>query len=176
MKITVKDPKELKYHRLADQHRDMSSQEYHALLRGIETAGQQVPIILYKGKIVDGRHRQKALIELGISTITCTELPGNMTLNAVRDIILETENRRTDSPGQKAIRAYRWSVLQEGRSLKDAAEKFGLALPRVSEAKRFQREMGIVKFNSFSDDGYLMIGDKKYTSIKGIVDLFGEKK
>lgn len=44
----------------------MDDEQYQLLLDDIREFGQKVPIELYEGKVIDGRHRQEACHELGI--------------------------------------------------------------------------------------------------------------
>ena len=44
----------------------MNSDEFNALKQSIQRNGQSEPILLFQGKVVDGRHRLKACQELGI--------------------------------------------------------------------------------------------------------------
>ena len=53
-----------KHHRLADQFPMMSDAEFKALKNDIEENGLQEPISIYQNKILDGRNRYKACLEL----------------------------------------------------------------------------------------------------------------
>jgi ParB-like nuclease domain len=55
-----------KIHELAQKLPDMLIGEYRELKESIRSIGQSFSIISYKGEIIDGRHRLKACIELGI--------------------------------------------------------------------------------------------------------------
>ena len=59
-------PEPIEAHRLAEMLPPMDDLEYAALRNDIAANGQQEPIVLYQGKVLDGRHRQKALFDLGI--------------------------------------------------------------------------------------------------------------
>jgi hypothetical protein len=50
-------------HELADICPRMSNDEYKALKDDIEANGLRVPIVIYQGKVLDGRHRLKAILE-----------------------------------------------------------------------------------------------------------------
>jgi hypothetical protein len=52
-------------HELALVFPPMSEPEFAAFKEDIRAQGQQEPIILYEGKILDGRHRYRACVELG---------------------------------------------------------------------------------------------------------------
>lgn len=60
----------MRLHELADLFPQMSEGEYNALRDDISKRGQIEPILLYKGKVVDGRHRLRACQELGIEPKT----------------------------------------------------------------------------------------------------------
>ena len=56
----------LKPHLLADQLPLMSSEEFEALKADISENGQKEPILLFQGKILDGRNRYKACQKLNL--------------------------------------------------------------------------------------------------------------
>jgi len=56
----------LEVHDLAKLIPEMSAQEYAELRDDIKEKGQLEPIVLYAGKILDGRHRERACRELGL--------------------------------------------------------------------------------------------------------------
>lgn len=45
----------------------MSDEEYHSLKIDIQQNGLHEPILVHEGKVIDGRHRQRACLELGLS-------------------------------------------------------------------------------------------------------------
>ena len=53
------------FHRLCLMLPEMSGEEYAGLVEDLTEFGQRRQIITYKGKILDGRHRYRALRELG---------------------------------------------------------------------------------------------------------------
>jgi hypothetical protein len=55
----------LEIHPIAEEIEEASKAEYQALRESIRKTGIQVPIRLYEGKILDGRHRYRAGRELG---------------------------------------------------------------------------------------------------------------
>lgn len=58
-------PGRLAYHPLANTFPLMIGEEYDAFYEDIKLNGQREPIIVYEGKILDGRNRYRALIEQG---------------------------------------------------------------------------------------------------------------
>ena len=65
-------------HELANLFPAMSARAKAALSADIKQNGQQVPIILWEGKVVDGRHRAQVCLELGIP-ITAIDYAGDST-------------------------------------------------------------------------------------------------
>jgi hypothetical protein len=55
----------VEFHEIASLFPMMDSEEYAALKASIEASGLRKPIVLYEGKILDGRNRYRACVELG---------------------------------------------------------------------------------------------------------------
>ena len=60
----------LELHELTLAFPGMTPDEFAGLKANIGRDGQEEPIVLYEGKIIDGRHRYNACVELGIEPIT----------------------------------------------------------------------------------------------------------
>lgn len=116
----------------------MNEVSYNALKADIELKGQLDPVILFRGKIVDGRHRWLILQELGITMIKVTKLPNNTTLTQIKSLVISKETRRHESAAQLGIRAYRLTQT-EGLSQEAAAQKVGAAAKQVSFAKKIDQ-------------------------------------
>ena len=48
----------------------MTAEEYEGLKASIKERGQEVPILLLNGQNLDGRHRYRACLDLGIEPVT----------------------------------------------------------------------------------------------------------
>ncbi len=101
----TKPPDSLIEHKLASMHPLYTDEQFKALKADISEKGQKVAVILYRGKLVDGRHRLKAIKELNMKTIKCVELGNNLSIDEVKREISSTEIRRHQSPTQLAIKA-----------------------------------------------------------------------
>ena len=131
--MVIDKTKDQVLHKLATEHPLMLKEAYEALKLDIEINGQLEPVIRYRGKIVDGRHRLRALSELGIETIKCEDLPRNLTLDEVRNRVISSEIRRHETPTQLAVKAYYYYKSNKNCTQKDAAKKFGVPCARISE-------------------------------------------
>lgn len=173
-KIEYLQPETVAHHEIADKHREMSDEEFQALKLDIEQNGQLVAIITYRGKLVDGRHRQRALIELGIDRMKAEALPNNLSIKEVEDRVMSTENRRMDTPLQKSIRAYMYyKEHKDEMTQSDVAEKFGVARTYISLASKLETLIGSAKLRRLYELGYMYIGSgtrkKKYMNLQTIL-------
>ena len=139
-KIYYKPVDEIKIHELANLSPTMTNEQYEALKDSIKEFGQIYPAVLYKGLLIDGRHRLKALKELGIEKIKYKNENPQMTEGEVRDRILKVhEQRRHQTPTQKAIMAYREFVRRKKKGEKvtigSIAKEFGSTRELVSRTK-----------------------------------------
>ena len=104
----------LKLHKIAGMHPMYTSTQFSGLVDSIAENGLREPITLYRGKVVDGRHRLKALTQLGHKTIKSTHIPNNKTIEEVKKLVNATDVRRHLSPTQLAVKANRrW---EDGKS------------------------------------------------------------
>ena len=131
-------PEDLELHPEALATPKMNSENYEALKRDIEMNGQIDPITVYRGKIIDGRHRWLIIQELGVDVIKYKKMPNNSTLKEIRSMVNSRETRRHESVGQLAIRAYKLKMDPSNKlaSFSEAAELIGVPRKRVSEVKR----------------------------------------
>ena len=116
----------------------MSTDHYEALKADIDQQGQLDPATLYRGKIVDGRHRFLILQELGVPTMKVVKMDHNSTIKEIQALVHGKELRRHETAAQLAIRAYR-IAKDTGVSQAAAAKSIGANVKRVSEAKKIDQ-------------------------------------
>ena len=115
----------LTFHKFADLWPPMSKDEYQELLSDIKAHGLQKPITLYQGKILDGRNRYRALLELGIEDqIKTVAFEGDDTM--ALNYVISSNIRRNLTASQKAIaiadcEEVRETLLRESESTKGAS-------------------------------------------------------
>lgn len=142
----------MEYHELANIFPMMSADEFSALLSDMARNGydQTAPIILYDGKILDGRNRQKAADEIGLKPFY-QDYQGNDPLGFV---IRHNLNRRHLNESQRAIIAARLANMPVGRNWNnsvnlhnnsqitqhDAAERLNISSSMVARAKEIERK------------------------------------
>lgn len=88
----------LKVHPLAEMIPAMSEEEFAELKADIEANGQAEPIVLYRGEVLDGRHRSRACEELGIQPLI-REYTGDQPAAYVLSLNVK---RRNLTPSQRA--------------------------------------------------------------------------
>ncbi len=110
-----------------------TAEEQKALTEDIKLNGQEEDIMLYRGKIIDGRCRQLACKELGIQ-VKSIALPNNMSLEDVHALVKSRNIRRNLNRTQKVISAYRESINRK-ISLAKAARSWGLTKAELSQIK-----------------------------------------
>jgi N6-adenosine-specific RNA methylase IME4 len=94
---------EMEFHEVANIFPMMSAEEFADLKRDIELNGQLTPIWIYQNKIVDGRNRYQACVELGIEP-HYSYVPGSPELSALVTFVMSLNaKRRHLNSGQKAF-------------------------------------------------------------------------
>lgn len=120
---------ELSLHRITETHPKMNEDQYKAFKADIAN-GQKLPVFVYRGKIVDGRHRYRALSELGVDEIKVIHLANNTTMAEIAGLADSTEMRRHQTPTQLAIKGYKLYKLG-GLNQKESAAAAGCSLANL---------------------------------------------
>lgn len=121
-----------KVHPLAKAYKLLSEEKYEQLRDDISQNGLIHPIILYEGKILDGRHRYKACEELGIQ-IEFDTYAGDDPSGYVRSM----QNRRNVTVTEDAC-SVALLMQKAGIDLKDkeAAETYHINCEMLRKARK----------------------------------------
>ena len=131
-------------HELAGLFPVQTPAEYAALRTSIEAHGYDpaFPVLRWRGRVIDGRHRLRACAELGIEPVYA-DLSDNA--DPVEAVIRANLNRRHLTTGQRAMLAADLAVRPRGRpktgkfagfTQQDAAARFGVSERSVRAARR----------------------------------------
>ena len=153
-----KPPKEevvMEYHELSTVFSSFEgTEEYVNLVKDIREQGLLHPILVWQGKIVDGRHRHKACLEVGVGP-TYEYLDDSLSLQQVmKRVVSENILRRHLSVGQRAMVAAALANMSNGgdrksdqslnsdaeKSNEDAAKSLGVGRSTVADAKEVKRD------------------------------------
>ena len=156
---------DLEVHELAKLTPIMTERQFQSLKESIKEHGQIVPIVTYRGKIIDGRNRSRALRELGEEEIKVKAIQSNLSEEDVKDLILNVyENRRHQSPTQKAISAYkeyaRLCRIGEKETQASIAERFGTTRKLLSRARELHGLAGDQVLHLLFNGGKYNIGTR----------------
>ena len=138
----------LEYHDFCKLFPACSPEDYAALKKSIEINGLLEPIVLFEGKILDGRHRYEICQELGIEPKTVV-FDGD---DPLLFVFAKNIARRHLNASQRAMIAAKFCQLSEGRpakNIKDEPETLQICRVSVAEgAKAFnvsERQIGEAK-------------------------------
>jgi len=138
---------DLQPHPLALLIPEMLQDEYIELLKDIKAHGLQQPITVYEGKILDGRHRHKACIELGKEPKTVDFDGDEAAAKAFVESINVHRRHLTHGQKQKIIEAeLKRDPEQSDRAI---AKKAKVSQPTVSTKRKKMVADGDVQ-NSFT--------------------------
>lgn len=125
---------ELEYHSIANTYPMMSQQSFNNLVASMEDKGfdENHPIILFEGKILDGRNRYKASLEARVDpNVTIFEGTFEQALEESRRL---NSFRRNLSPAQKAMVAAKEVLLSRASNGKKLSTKKASILHDSSES------------------------------------------
>jgi len=142
------DPGCYAQHPISAAYPPMSDSEFSALVKDIRVHGQQFPIVLFDGQVLDGTHRLRACVELGRAPKT-TLLTGSWE-DALAYVRSANERRRHLTPSQLSIVAAKLTDLPRGRPTKNdsrksfsvgaAAKMFNVGRESITRAKRVLKQ------------------------------------
>lgn len=144
----------MEFHEIANIFPMMTAVEYGELVKSIREYGydKDDPIVLYEGKILDGRNRYTAAMEVGVEPVY-TEFTGDdpidfvvrrnltrrhLTIVQKATAAVAIANMRHGGirPGQNTIASQDINLYLEDVSLSKAAEMFGISRQTVVNAKK----------------------------------------
>jgi ParB-like chromosome segregation protein Spo0J len=140
-------------HPICREYDNFTKFEYDRLREDIRTNGLLVPILIWKGKIVDGRHRFKVCREIGnplkIEDIT-TACPSEEMMRARVASLNQHRRSRTAPLTNKEKRARVEAVLRAdpARSNVAIAEEIGVTAPFVLSIRKALESKGVVTVTS----------------------------
>ena len=143
-------------------NRVQDSGEYIKTLESIRSVGQIDPIYLDSGLCIDGRHRCKALKELGMEYVTVIDVNPELLLEdklqlANKDLVSGRDLNKT----QLAIQAYKFATLtKQAKSV--TARQFGIPTKNLTFASEVYTYLPEA-YKAFETVGKAKVGDK-YTS------------
>lgn len=176
---------EVEIHELAHLTPTMTEARFKALKQSIQELGQKLPIVMYRGKCIDGRHRVKAFKELGIETIQATNENSQMSMEDIKEVILNGyEQRRHQTPTQSAIMAYREWLTGKASGEKLAqgavADKYGVGLKQVGRVKQLEELAGKQIIELLFQGSKINIGTEAYPnntdSLNSLINYFSKHR
>lgn len=140
---------DLDIHQEANATPNMTKEQYEALKIDIERNGQIEPVILYRGKIIDGRHRYRIMSELNKKTINTVSIPNNSTIADIKSLVKSKETHRHQTPTQLAIYAYRYmknnnanlSRKEKEMTQAEASKEFGVGIAQIGRVARIDNKL-----------------------------------
>ena len=173
----------MKLHEYVDIFPEMGEEDFNLLLEDIRENGQQIPITTHDGKVIDGKHRMKACVILGIDPIT-QEYDGE---DALSYVVSANLARRHLSSSQKAIIAAKFVTTKAGNNQWDESEEvstekvakaFGVSKRQVSRGRKVVEdaapvvkelvETGVVSVDDAADISKETV-EKQIAAVKKII-------
>jgi ParB-like chromosome segregation protein Spo0J len=129
---------ELEAHPFADAFPLIEGTEFDELVASVASHGVLQPIMLFEGRILDGRNRYRALMAAGLQLMKDDLLEWSGDEAGAREYVrLQNINRRHLTPVQRAMSIVR---LDGGKTTqRDLAAANGLHLTTVNHAKQLER-------------------------------------
>jgi hypothetical protein len=91
-------PADYSLHAVTNDYDDLTDEELAALRESLRTVGQLVKVVIWKGQIVDGRHRAKLCKELGLD-LKCYDI-GDVPEDEMRRVVRALNEHRRSKMGR----------------------------------------------------------------------------
>jgi len=154
-----------------------TDQEQEALTADIKENGQLQPITLWRGEIVDGRCRQKALRMLK-QAIAYVELDKELTKEEVEVYVKSVNTRRNLTMAQKAMIAAKESFKKNNKyTINQLAKAWGVSDKLVKNAKYIWKQDKEIAQNLFDGKAVTIINkDGEETTSSKITTVYAYLK
>jgi len=173
-KIYKIPPQELKLHNLTEIHRLHTDAEREQMRQSFIERGQLVPAIMYRKKLVDGRHRLWTALDLKLDYLLVIKLDSNLTLDEVEQMVIDIQGGRQLTPSEKAIQAY--MVMQKyNLSMRAAAKKCASSKTLISKVKFIVEILGLQKVKDLYDSKPVSVGGAVATTVNRLYVLAVEQ-
>lgn len=154
--IFAKRIEEVEIHEVASINPMQNENDFIALKYSIEQIGQQDPVVMFKGKLVDGRNRLKAIKELynevseeekfKYRVVKYKKLPTTLSMLELEEIIIGKEVRRHKTSTQKAVQAMNYYIKKTKENIDINMTKvgkiFGTSQAQLSRAITCRKAAG----------------------------------
>ena len=129
-------------HPLAEVFPLLEGTDFDTLVEDVREHGLRRPVVLFEGKLLDGRNRARACVKAKVKLRTVNLKKG---VDALAYVVSENVVRRHLDASQRAMAAARLATLAPGRpkkaeksavSQRDAAERFNVDRRSVQHARR----------------------------------------
>jgi N6-adenosine-specific RNA methylase IME4 len=163
-------------HKVAEIFPGMNVEDYDRLKADIAQKGQLQPItVTTDGRIIDGRHRYRAMVELGrLDELEYSEVPDDLPINEMTDIVTSLNLcRRHMTTGQRAVIGARvQGVLEQwekenpdeakinlkGERRKIAGDMVGVTGHTIQQAKKVL-DQGVKELLDLVEQGKVAVSD-----------------
>lgn len=172
------DQNDVEMHELSNLTPIMTQPDYIALKDSLDTIGQLQPIIMYRGKCIDGRHRVKAAKELGFTELKYINEDSKLTIEEIRQRIMNGyEQRRHQSKTQKSIFAYKELLKRQSDGIKttqgEIAELFGVHINDISLVKKLYKLTSDKIIDTLFNGGKITLSNgKKTDNLRAVIKYF----
>ncbi len=176
--VKIMKVRDLKFHEMANEHPKMSEKDFNSLMLSISEVGQLEPVVLYRKRMVDGRHRVWAVNQLGIENISYVELPNNLSLSDIRERVLATDTRRHKTSAQKSVQAY-FDFIRNSKSDNMSQQyyaiKYGVGQASISRCGNIVKKLGTDILNEMLKKGVVQLPNGRYAkSINAIIKYISD--
>lgn len=159
------------FHPVAEQNPLMGAEEFRALKTSLSLHGQLEPILLYRGKVIDGRNRVTALYELNEPQVDYIKLKNNLTLNELKELVLIKETRRKQTATQLAITALGSMKSFKKEEYERVSLAHGISAKQIQRAKKVKKLLSHEQFSALHKGSlYIKLDGSKTSSLQVIIE------
>ncbi len=153
-----------------------------SLASSIQETGLLHPVVLYKGKIIDGRRRTLACAELGIVPRTNDiGTDKEFTAKEIYNIVIGESTRRNLTSAQRAIIAAKQTMAGNHKLTGfNDARQYAKSIWDISVNSLNFAKWLVKNFPKYADEifekGFVQIGNKKWAGVSGLVKFLKTTK